>query len=232
MASRNLIYRILYYPIGLFKWVHKAGMEGSRDINNSRRFRTSRIDSQVCIDNLTSISANVHVLSGAVINNSTISEYTYIGKNSIIQNATIGKFCSIGTGVNIGLGKHPIDHFSTATLFYRRQNTLGISLVDKDLDFEEYQPIEIGHDVWIGARAMIMDGVVIGTGAIIAANSVVTKNVPPYAIAGGVPAKVLRYRFNEEKINYLLNSLWWNDEIGEIKKNMKKLNGTNDTHSL
>ncbi len=232
MASRDLIFRIFYYPIGVFKRIHKAGVEGSRDLNNTRRFRNAIIDTDVCIDNLSIISRNVHVLSGAVINNSDISEYSYIGKNSAIQNAKIGKFCSVGVHVSIGMGKHPIEHFSTATIFYRKRNTLKIDLVDEDLDFKEYEPVEIGHDVWIGARAMIMDGVNVGTGAVIAANSVVTKDVPPYAIVGGVPAKILRYRFEQNKIDYLLQSEWWNEELHTIKGKMKILNETNDINGL
>lgn len=218
MAANNILFRIASYPIAIFKEIHRLGVNGSRNINNRRRFPKALIDDNVRIHETSSISANTHILEGAVVNHSTISEYSYVGRNTIVQHAVIGKFCSIGSEVSIGLGKHPLEHFSTATLFYRKQNTLGIDLVDKNLDFEEYEPIEIGHDVWIGMRALIMDGVKIGTGAIVAANSVVTKDVPAYAIVAGVPAKIIRYRFNEQKIEELLSSSWWEKDLQEIKK--------------
>ena len=104
------------------------------------------------------------------------------------------------------------------------KNTLKIDLVDTDLDFDEYENIIVGNDVWIGARAIIMDGVKINNGAIVAANSVVTKDVPAYAIVGGVPAKILKYRFNEKKIETLLNTEWWDDDLQTIKSKINNLN--------
>lgn len=78
-------------------------------------------------------------------------------------------------------------------------------------DLKEHNEVKIGNDVWIGTRAMILDGITIGDGAVIGAGAVVTKNVPPYAIVGGVPAKIIKYRFSQDKINELLASQWWND---------------------
>ena len=104
------------------------------------------------------------------------------------------------------------------------KNALGLQLVDKDVYFEEYAKISIGHDVWIGARAIILDGVNVGHGAIIAANSVVTKDVSPYAIVAGVPAKMIKYRFSEDKIEQLLTSSWWNWSLEDIKLKLKESN--------
>ena len=114
-----------------------------------------------------------------------------------MQNTTIGNYCSIARNVSIGLGLHPLNLFSTSPIFYKRQNALLLDLISKDNEFKEYQPITIGNDVWIGANAIIMDGITIGNGAVIAAGAVVTKNVPAYAIMGGVPAKLIKYRFAE-----------------------------------
>ena len=93
----------------------------------------------------------------------------------------------------------------------------------KERRFEEFKAqIEIGNDVWIGDSAIIMDGVKIGDGSIIAAGAVVTKDVPPYAIVGGVPAKIIRYRFDEDDINFLLELSWWEKDKKWIKENAEK----------
>ncbi len=223
MNAQSLI-TILAVPLGIIKKVVELGKEGSRDIQNSHRFKRSTIDSGCCINSHSKISDHVHLLSNTIVNFSEIDSYTYVGKNCLIQHTTIGKFCSIANDVLIGLGRHPIDNFSTSPLFYRINNPLDIKLINKTNEFKEYLPIEIGHDVWIGTRAVILDGLKIGTGAIVAANSVVTKDVPPYAIVGGVPAKIIKYRFSDEKINKLLQAAWWQQDINQIKTNLDELN--------
>jgi chloramphenicol O-acetyltransferase type B len=224
MKLKNIIIRILLYPFGMLKYLHILGKNGSRDFNNKLRFKNVIIDDGVSINMNSKINHGVHILSDCVINNSNIDSYTYVGKNSIIQNAAIGKFCSIASDVCIGLGKHPLNYFSTSPIFYRTINPLKIKLVNLNLDFKEYENIYIGNDVWIGARAIILDGVKIGHGAIVAANAVVTKDIPPYAIVGGVPQKILKYRFKEEKINQLLSSNWWDDDLINIKNKISDLN--------
>jgi chloramphenicol O-acetyltransferase type B len=118
---------------------------------------------------------------------------------------------------------HPTDQFSSSPLFYRVRNTFQVEWINEDGSFEEYRPIEIGSDVWIGARAIVLDGVRVGDGAIVAANAVVTTDVPPYAIVGGVPAKILRYRFSREKIDHLLSLQWWTWSTNEIQERTDEL---------
>lgn len=150
------------------------------------------------------------IYDNCLIVNSKINDYTYIGGDNKIQNAIIGKFCSIGPEVRIGLGIHPLYLKSTYPGFYTNSEYYR---VEKQYDFtgEEYKQVEIGHDVWIGARATILDGVKIGDGAVVAAGAVVTKDVPSYAIVGGVPAKVIKYRFDENRVKELLVEQWWNN---------------------
>lgn len=156
------------------------------------------------------------VYDNTLLYNVSVDDYSYIGGESHLNNVTIGKFCSIGPEVRIGLGRHPLQLKSTFPGFYTSSDYYGVKQEYKN-DEPAYERIIIGHDVWIGTRAMILDGVTVGTGAVIAAGAVVTKNVPPYAIVGGVPAKIISFRFSEVEIDSLLKSQWWDD-----KKYMKK----------
>lgn len=220
----RILVRVLFLPIGLLIKLSDLAIAGSRDLYNKARFRSAIIDRGCLIDPTSKIAENCHVLESCIIWDSAIMTFSYIGRNSMVQHATIGSFCSIANDVYIGLGAHPSHTFSTSPLFYRVANTFNVSLVENDYDFAEYRPIEIGHDVWIGSRAMVLDGVKVGDGAIIAANAVVTKDVPAYAVVAGVPAKIIRYRFSPEKIDKLLSEQWWLWPLNEIKRRMNELN--------
>ena len=217
----NKIFRIILLPFGLAKNLFEFSNEGARDLVNKFRFRNTIIDKGCSFNQNTIIHRNVHILENCIVNNSIIHSYSYLGKNCLIQNATIGKFCSIANDVSIGLGNHPLDYFSTSPLFYRRQNTFKINLIEKDLQFEEYLPISIGNDVWIGSRSIILNGISIGNGSVIAANSVVTKDVAPYSVMGGVPARLIKYRFSDKKIYELTNGKWWDMDLSKIKSHFK-----------
>jgi len=141
--------------------------------------------------------------------NVSLGRVTYISGARVVLTA-IGSFCSIGPDALIGgLGKHPTSYLSTHPAFYSNKQQSGISFLRNDQDFEESPQTIVGHDVWVGARSIILDGVTVGDGAVVAANAVVTKDVPPYAIVGGIPAKVIRYRFDESVINQLTEWKWW-----------------------
>jgi len=155
-------------------------------------------------------------IRNSLLMNSSIGRCTYIEGKVSINNADIGSYCSIAANVFIGVGQHPTRWLSTSPVFYSTRDQLGLSYADKNY-FDERQRILIGNDVWIGVNAVILDGVFIGSGAIVAAGAVVTKDVPPYAIVGGVPAKILRLRFDEEIIEALLELQWWKYSENSIR---------------
>lgn len=160
----------------------------------------------------------------ARIENSEIGYASYLAEKTVLKNTHIGRYTSIGPNVKNIIGKHPSQDFvSTHPVFYSLQKQVGMTYVSED-KFLEYEwtengfANEIGNDVWIGANVLLMPGVTIGDGAIVAAGGVVTRDVPPYAIVGGVPAKIIRYRFSEETIKFLLKLKWWNKPEKWIKE--------------
>jgi acetyltransferase-like isoleucine patch superfamily enzyme len=145
-----------------------------------------------------------------------MGRYTYVGNGSTVFGAELGRYCSIGPGVRIGLGIHPVDHVSTSPVFYSHQNVFGAAWAPQDAAVDEFRKVIIGHDVWIGANALVMGGVRIGHGAIIAAGAVVTKDVDPYAIVGGVPAKWIKDRLPRDTARAVEATAWWNLDPAEL----------------
>lgn len=151
----------------------------------------------------------------------TINDHSYVGAGSKLFYTTLGKYCSIGGDCKIGSASHPLNFISSSPIFYTKTNLTGEVWCDNDKNYTSYKPVVIGNDVWIGSSATILGGIKIGNGAVIGAGAVVTKDVPDYAIVGGVPAKIIRKRFSDEIIEKLLKSEWWNEEDNKIKQNLK-----------
>ncbi len=146
---------------------------------------------------------NVHVVG------SKIGRYTYVQANSHIYNSDIGAFCSIASNVTIGLAVHPTDMVSTNPVFYDNTQPLPRFFIHENKFPNNIVRSTIGADVWIGQGAMIKAGVTIGVGAVIGSGAVVTKDVEPYCIVGGVPAKFIKKRFDDVVCHKLLESKWW-----------------------
>ena len=146
-----------------------------------------------------------------------IGEHSYICSTTKIGSAKIGKFCSIANDTIIGIGNHPFECLTTSPFIYSRKKIKSIgnilvdenNLVKNNVHIKPKSPTVIGNDVWIGERAIVLLGVNVGNGAVIGAGAVVTKDVPPYAIVAGVPAKVIKYRFPEDIIAKLEELKWW-----------------------
>lgn len=157
------------------------------------RFQSKIFAERIGVNNKFSILTHVS-------KNSNLGSYNYIGANTIVANATINNYCSIGPGCLIGAGHHPLEKIVMSTRI--AENLYG-HMVDA-------KKTNIGSDVWIGANSIIKQGLTIGNGSVIGANSVVTKDIAPYSIVAGAPAKHIRYRFDESLIEIIESTKWYN----------------------
>lgn len=191
----------------------------------------SRVSKIAKIDSLSKINKKAKIYRKAHVYNSIVGAYSYVGVGSEVVFAEIGKYCSIANNCICGMAFHTINNLSTSPIFTEKKNAVGITWTNRFKEYP-YKKLKIGNDVWIGERAMIMGGLTIGDGAIIGAGAIVTKDVPPYAVVAGVPAKVLRYRFSQEIIDKLQTLKWWNLEKETIQKNMSIFQTKNLTLQL
>lgn len=176
----------------------------NKNISFSARIMNSNIDQKAVVRN------------NCRIYGSSVGRYTYITRNGLIQNTQIGAFCSISENVNIGLPTHPLKMVSTSPVFLTGNNYLRKHFATHP--HEDSEKTLIGNDVWIGADVKIKSGLTIGDGAVIGAGAVVTHDVPPYAVVGGIPAKIINYRFDNEIIQALLSAKWWEFDDVELEK--------------
>ena len=166
-----------------------------------------------------------------MVYDSRLGRYSYAGKNATIWHADIGSFCSLSWNISIGGANHDYTRLTTHSFLYDREDF--DLMPPEEPGYDRFaQPCVIGHDVWIAANACVMRGVTVGTGAVIAAGAVVTRDVPPYAIAAGVPARVVKYRFSPEIIARLLASAWWELPAADIRENFSIFNAQPDEAGL
>lgn len=156
---------------------------------------------------------------GSLFVNSTMGKHSFCGYDCEIVKAEIGSFCSIANNVSIGGGEHPVDWVGTSPVFYKGRDSVRKKF--SEFPREAHRKTIIGSDVWIGFRAVVLQGVTVGHGAVIGAGAVVSKDVAPYSIVAGVPARHLRHRFDGALCDALLETRWWeldDDELGKYAR--------------
>ncbi|MGR6775458.1 DapH/DapD/GlmU-related protein [Sphaerotilus sulfidivorans] len=196
------------------------------------RINGNIVKSSVVFDEKTKFSIGNYVGNDCELYSVKIGIYSYINSGCCIDNAVIGGFSCIGRNVIIGLGQHPVDR----VLFHRMFYASGIGVWKKfffENNFSEVKETKIGSDVWIGAGSMVMDGVEIGNGTLVAAGSVVTKNLDEYSIYAGVPAKKIKNRFKNDDVkkyisDFNTSSLMSADDICNLAKTGFFNKGEND----
>lgn len=195
----------------------KLNLNRNIEIGRETKVRFAKLDSYTRIGNYCNIQGG------------NIGSYSYIGNYTELPQTKIGKFCSIAEHVLLCAGNHPMHYVSTSPYTY---STMRWTLTEQSYFTEEFYYIspnerylcEIGNDVWIGVGARLVCGnhaLRIGDGAVIAAGGVVTKDVPAYAVVAGCPAKIVRYRFPENQIDFLLELKWWDRGATWIKQHVK-----------
>lgn len=167
-----------------------------------------------------SIETPVRISECRIFHDFSIGAFSYLS-GGFFYHSHIGRYCSLASDLHVGQGNHPVDWLSTHPFQYQKlKYSVGSGYADRDVYYADVdkadnstvtKPVKtiIGNDVWVGYGAYIRNGVTIGDGAVIGARSVVTKDVPPYAIVVGHPARVVKYRFDEDICARLLQSRWW-----------------------
>jgi acetyltransferase-like isoleucine patch superfamily enzyme len=170
---------------------------------------------------------------GGFYYNITVGAFSYIANSSNLSGVTIGRYCSIGDNVHI-LSQHPTDTFSTSPVFYEDVFDAPFRANQRS-DFKNIVHTTIGNDVWVGSGVKIKTGLTIGDGAVIGAGSVVTKDVAPFSIVGGVPAKLIKMRFSPEIIERLQKLAWWQYNLlpyqlswNDLESTLTQLENMND----
>lgn len=211
----SYVYRSMVYPFVRMNTERKTG---------------SIIQKRACLRGGSTLEGHDFICEGAQLDNVHVGYSTMVGRFSNVSNTRIGKYTSIG-GLNTYIGRHPVkgECISTYPAFYSTAAQYGYTYATSNsfdevkwIDEQNHIAVAIGNDVWIGSGVAICDGVTVGDGAVIGAGSLVTKDVEPYAIYAGVPARKIGERFPQEITQQLLELKWWDKGAEWIAANAEK----------
>ncbi len=175
----------------------------------SPKIAQTRIDPSVSLREAT-IGRCCEVLERTQLEYATLGDYSYLGPNCMVADAVIGRFCAIAANVRIGAPNHPIERPSQHRFTYCPEYYSGAAVRDRDFFARRRADrVVVGNDVWIGHGVTVLPGVTVGDGAVLAAGAVVTKDVAPYTVVAGVPARLLRERFSRAVASRLARIAWW-----------------------
>lgn len=206
--------------------LYEAIMDGIARIITQRRLKNKVIiEKTAYVSKDTVFEGANRITRGCKIYGSRFGYGSYVGTNTTLANISVGRFSCIGPNVKQIIGEHPLNFVTMHPAFYSIRKQIGFSFV-KEQRVEEFRyadistktSIIVGNDVWIAAECRLLEGIKIGDGAAILAGAVVTKDVPPYAVVGGVPAKIVRYRFEQEDVDWLMKLKWWDKDSEWLKK--------------
>ena len=205
----------------MFKKIGKGLITFSNKIKNWKKVK---ISSGCTVLGNCVFEGNNYLANNVYLSNSSIGYSSYIGNDSTLVNVSIGKYCSIADHVDAVCSTHPSSGFvSSHPAFYSTTHLckahVTVNKFEEALKTSEGRTVKIGNDVWIGSHVLIMGGVTIHDGAIVGAGAVVTKDVEPYSIVVGIPAKVIKYRFDKNEIEYLKQIKWWDWDLEKISQN-------------
>lgn len=210
------------------KHIHKSAIIRESEIGNVKLFKNVVINNSKIADGCSVgddttiercvIANNVAINRRSYINDSFIGSFSYTGINTTINWSKIGKFCSIARNVDIGGFDHDYHKITTMPEFRFKQIISGGGKIPQPVIHNDY--CSIGNDVWIAANAQILHKVKVADGAVVGAGAVVTHDIPPYAIAVGVPARIIGYRCDNHLIEKLMNIQWWNWSMEIITKHI------------
>lgn len=180
------------------------------------RKKYTKIEFSAFVDSSTTLEGVNYIGAGTSLNKCNVGHGSYFNNSCVVSNTNIGRYSCIGREVLCGLGSHPTQRAAIHRMFYAG-NFPGWADYRFESDYEETATTNIGNDVWIGARCIIRDGVSIGDGVIVGANSVVTRDIAPYTIVAGAPCRAIANRFNQDVIDRLLKIKWWNFPSKSVK---------------